>query len=88
MAVKETTREGLHRLIDELPEGEWHAAARYLAYLRDVGSDPFLRALMAAPEDDEPTTPEEDREAEEGWQEYLRGEARPWEEVCKELARE
>lgn len=60
MAVKETTREELHRLIDELPEGEWHAAARFLAYLRDIGSDPFLRALMAAPEDDEPEMPEEE----------------------------
>ncbi|MGH2535583.1 MAG: hypothetical protein ACRDJW_25275 [Thermomicrobiales bacterium] len=32
---------------------------------------------MEAPYDDEPTTPEEDRLAEEAWQEYQRGEAIP-----------
>ena len=60
-------------------------AERYLAPLRD---DYMLRVLMAAPYDDEPTTPEEDEGAEEAWQEYLRGEARLWEEVREELARD
>ncbi|MBI4494718.1 MAG: hypothetical protein HY690_18230 [Chloroflexi bacterium] len=35
----------------------------------------MLRALLDATEDDEPTRPEEDRGAQEAWQEYLRGEA-------------
>ena len=82
MAVKDK----LHQLVDELPDSEVHAAERFLAYLRDVGSDPFLRMLAEAPVDDEPTTAEEDEGAAEAWQEYLRGEARPWEEVRKELA--
>jgi hypothetical protein len=79
-----TTREELHRLIDELPECEMHAARRFLEYLRNMG-DPVLRSLMEAPEDDEPTTPEEDQGAKEAWQEYLRGEAISAEEAKREL---
>ena len=82
-----TTKADLRRLVGQLPESELEAALRYLEYLRDT-ADPLLRALMQAPEDDEPTTPQEDAEAEEAWQEYLRGEARPWEEVRKELTGE
>lgn len=66
-----TTKEALHGLIDELPDYALSEAERYLAALRD---DPMLRALMAAPIDDEPTTPEEDEGAREAWEEYLRGE--------------
>ncbi|HLF03723.1 MAG TPA: hypothetical protein VI855_00675 [Dehalococcoidia bacterium] len=82
-----TIKDELHRLVEELPEGELQSAKRFLEYLRNMG-DPLLQALMAAPYDDEPTTPEEDKGAEEAWQEYLRGEARPWEEVRKELEKE
>jgi hypothetical protein len=35
----------------------------------------MLQALQAMPEDDEPSTPEEDQSATEAWQAYLRGEA-------------
>lgn len=82
-----TSKKELYRLIDELPESELHAAKRFLEYLRNMG-DPMIQALMEAPCDDEPTTPEEDAGAQEAWQEYLRGEARPWEEVRKELLSE
>lgn len=68
-------RDELHRLVDELPPGEARAAKRFLQYLLLVGSDPMLRALTAAPLDDEGTTQEEDAGAEEAWQQYLRGEA-------------
>ena len=81
------SKEDLHRLVDELPESEFNAAGRYLEYLRNL-RDPFLRTLMEAPVDNEPTTLEEEKGAEEAWQEYLRGEARPWEEVRMELASE
>ncbi len=79
-----TIKDELYRLVDELPESEWHAAKRYLEYLRNMG-DPLLQALMAAPDDDEPTTPEEDKGAAEAWQEYLRGEAISAEEAKREL---
>jgi hypothetical protein len=47
--------------------------------------DPFLAALDAAPTDDEPLTPEDEAAAETGWQEYLRGESSPLDEVRQRL---
>ena len=82
------TKDLVHRVVDELPESELLAALRFLEYLRDVGGDPMVRALMEAPEDDEPITPDEGQGADKAWQEYLRGEARPWVEVRGELAGE
>ena len=80
-------KDDLHRLVDELPTTELHGAKRYLEYLRNM-SDSLLQALMEAPEDDEPTTPEEEESVEQARQEYLRGEARPWADVREELASE
>ncbi|HZR99123.1 MAG TPA: hypothetical protein VFE37_10475 [Chloroflexota bacterium] len=51
------TKEILHRVIDTLPDSELEAAARLLAGLGI--DDPVLRAVLAAPIDDEPETPEE-----------------------------
>lgn len=53
-----TTREKLHDLIDQLPEEGLPAAERFLETLGS-GQDPVLSALLQAPEDDEPETPEE-----------------------------
>jgi hypothetical protein len=55
-----TTRESLHHLIDELPECALGEAERSLSPLRTLEDDPVLRALLEAPEDDEPLTPEEE----------------------------
>ena len=82
-----TIKEDLHRLVDELPKKELPVAKRYLEYLRNMG-DPVLRSFMEAPEDDDEETEEETAMIEEARQEYLRGEARPWEEVREELASE
>ena len=79
-----TTKERLHQLVDALPESELKAAEHFLEALCK-GDDLLLRVLEEAPEDDEPTTPEEDAGAEEAWQEHLRGESRPWEDVRREL---
>jgi hypothetical protein len=49
-----TTKESLHRLIDDLPEVE---AERLLRALQTT--DPVLRAIELAPEDDEPLSQEE-----------------------------
>ncbi len=65
-----TTKEVLHRLIDELPDDALPGVERYLAAVRD---DPMMRILLAAPLDDEPTTPEEDASAREGIERYRRG---------------
>jgi hypothetical protein len=79
------SKDELHHLIDKLPEGEVQAAQRFLEYLCD---DPLIRMLREAPEDDEPTTAEDDQAAEEGWRAYKAGKGRPWEDVRGELDRE
>ena len=84
-----TTRTTLRLLVDELPEDELTAAARFLEYLRNTyEDDPVLRMLDEAPEDDEPATPEEEAAVTESSAAYRRGESRPWEEVRKELGGE
>ena len=80
------SKEELHHLIDRLPDGEMQAAHRFLEFLCAFASDPFLQALRDAPEDDEPTTSEEDSAADKAWQEYQEGKGRPWDDVSKELA--
>ena len=80
-------KEDLHRLVDELPKKELPVAKHYLEYLRNMG-DPVLRSFMEAPEETEEETEEETAMIEEAQQEYLRGEARSWEEVREELASE
>ena len=47
--------------------------------------DPVALFLACAPNDDEPSSPEEDAAAQAAWQQYLRGEVRPWEEVRVDL---
>jgi hypothetical protein len=69
-----TTKDRLHELVDELPEGEIAAAAvRMLEQLRDHGSDRLARTLLGAPIDDEPETDEERRLIEEARQELAAG---------------
>ena len=65
-----TTKDALHRLIDELPEEALPGVERYLAAVRD---DPMMRTLVAAPLDDEETSPEEDAEARAAVERYRRG---------------
>ena len=78
------TKDDLHHLIDDLPDSEVQAAARYIQYLQS-NRDPFVQALLDAPLDDEPETVEERKIADEAWQEYLDGKARPLAEVREEL---
>ncbi len=65
-----TTKESLHRLIDELPDDALPGVERYLSAIRD---DDMMRTLEAAPLDDEPSTPEEDASAREAIERYRRG---------------
>ncbi|GEM_PF-316540 len=80
-----TIKEELHRLIDELPEREARVARPFLEYLRNVGSDPLLKALMQAPEDDEPETDEERVAVQEARDQLARGEAIADDEVWRRL---
>jgi hypothetical protein len=45
----------------------------------------FLAALESAELDDEPYTEEDRAAAHAGWEAYLRGESRPWDEVRRSL---
>jgi hypothetical protein len=78
------TRTELHRMIDELPESELHAAARFLEFLREAG-DPLLRALEAAPEDDEPLTPEDEAAIEEALEDVRAGRVVRHEDLWRRL---
>jgi hypothetical protein len=77
------TKDGLHRLIDDLPETLVEEAERRLTQLRD---DPVLRAFLEAPEDDEPVTEEDIAAIEEARAERTRGELIPLEEVARRLS--
>ena len=79
-----STRDSLHRLIDELPESELGTAERFLHYLHAT-ADPVLRTLLEAPLDDEPETDEERQAVQEAREELARGEVRTLEEVRREL---
>ena len=56
----------LAELIEQLPEGEIHAAVRYLEYLKDRG-DPYLKFLMSVPEEDIELTDKFQRELDRAW---------------------
>jgi hypothetical protein len=60
---KISVRDEVHELVDALPESESAAARRFLEALRTSPDDSLARFLAAAPEDDEPSTPEQDRAA-------------------------
>lgn len=79
-----TTREALHRLVDELPKRELSAARRYLEYLRNMG-DPVLRAFLEAPEDDEGLTEDDEAALREAHEDVRAGRLTPLEEVTREL---
>jgi hypothetical protein len=77
-------KERLYRLIDRIPDGEVHTAERFLEYLT-TADDPVMRALMNAPEDDEPVTPEEEEAVREALDDVAAGRMHSLEEVKREL---
>lgn len=79
------TREDLHHLVDALPDSELSTAARFLAYLRDVATDPFLRALVSAKEDNELEVPEEAVAVQEGRADVAAGRLVSHDEVRRRL---
>lgn len=79
-----TTKERLHRLIDELPELPASELEAVEVYLQRLG-DPVLRAFLDAPEDDELETEEERLAVEEARAAIVRGEVEPWSKVRAEL---
>ena len=80
-------KEDVHRIIDELPERDLEKLLHHLKLVRAASRDPFIQALMDAPIDDEPTTPDEDAGAAEARQEIERGEGTSLSEVRAALLR-
>ena len=80
MAIKDD----LHRLVDELPEDELPVARRFLQYLYDM-TDPVLRALIEAPEDDEPETDEERAAVAEAYEDLAASRVVSFEDVKREF---
>ncbi|MGI8552024.1 MAG: hypothetical protein ACR2PL_14745 [Dehalococcoidia bacterium] len=77
------SKEKLYRLVYELPDTDVESAERILEGLLD--RDPMLRSLRDAPEDDEPTDPEEDAGAAEAREEYRQGKGLTAEEAKRLL---
>jgi hypothetical protein len=77
-----TTKERLHRFVDELSEEE---AAATLLVAERRRHDEMLQALADAPPDEEPSSPEEDRSAREAMARYRRGEAIGPDELKRDL---
>lgn len=73
-----TTKEALHRLVDELPEEQAERLLRGIA-------DPVLQARALAPLDDEGETPEEAAAVAEGLADLERGDVLTSEQLRREL---
>ena len=69
-----TTRETLHHLIDALPERDLDMVQMLIEWRHRLRDEPLLLSLATAPDDDEPTTPEEDEGAAEAREQLRRGE--------------
>ena len=66
------TKEDLYKLVSELPDSELDAARLYLEYLRNPG-DPVLKALLEAPQDDEPLSKEDEQAVSEAKEDLENG---------------
>jgi hypothetical protein len=75
-----TTKERLHRLVDELTEAEAGDALRYVASRRD---DPLIRRLDSAPLEDEEISAEEEAAAAEGRADVAAGRSISHEEMLR-----
>jgi len=82
--MEANAKEHLYRLVDQIPEGEVHAARRYLEYLGERG-DPFIKSLMEAPEEDDELSEEGQHLLDEGDEDLRAGRTHTLEEIKQEL---
>jgi predicted transcriptional regulator len=75
-----TTKERLHKLVDELSELE---AERALSLVEKEREDPMIAAFRDAPEDDEPWTDEDEAAAAEGRADIAAGRTVSHEEMLR-----
>ena len=77
-----TTKERLHKLVDELSELE---AEHALKLVQKDRADPVIAAFRDAPEDDEPWTDEDEAAAAEGRTDIAAGRTVSLEEIKREF---
>ena len=87
MTTHLTTRDKLHKLIDQLPESELAMTEGLLKDLVNGTRDPLLWKLMSAPWDDEPETEEERAAVQEAREQIAAGQVLSHEEVFRRLLR-
>ncbi len=78
-----TAKEKLREAIEQLSEAEARETLRHLAHREP--RDPLIEFLDTAPEDEEPTTPDEEEGLREARAQAERGETIPLEELRREL---
>ena len=84
-----TTKERLHKLVDELTEAEADDALRYVASRHgDATTGSFARWLDSRPDDDEPLTAEDEKAIAEGLADKAAGRLTSLEEIKRELGYE
>jgi hypothetical protein len=77
-----TTKERLHRLVDELSDDE---AERALALVEGEREDSVIAAFRDAPEDDEPFTAEDEAAVEEADEDIAAGRTISHEEMLRKF---
>lgn len=80
----ESRRARLHRLVDDMHEGELETVETFVDFVHERG-DPLLRKLMNAPYDDESVTPDEEEAVREALEDVAAGRVQTLDEVMKEL---
>jgi hypothetical protein len=77
----------LHKLVDQLTEGQTEAAARFLDALRDNKLDPVDLALLLAPESPEPLTEAEQADLAQAEGDEAAGRIESTDEVRRRISR-
>ena len=79
-----TTKDDIHRVVEQLPRAQFEAAVQYLRYLRD-SSDSAMSNLAEDAEYDEDLSPEDIASIEEGLEDIRAGRLTPIQDVRREL---
>ena len=79
-----TTKNDIHKVVEQLPSSQFDSAIQYLRYLRDF-SDPVMGNLPEDTEYDDDLSPEDIAAIQEGLEDIRAGRLTPIEDVRKEL---
>lgn len=79
-----TTKDDIHRVVDQLPSAQFDAAIQYLRYLRD-SSDPVMQNFGDDGEYDDDLSSEDISVIEEGLEDIRAGRLTPIQDVRREL---